>query len=42
MTNLLHGADALAQLQQESTKPILVKFVAPHCPSCETLAPVLE
>jgi thioredoxin 1 len=22
--------------------PIVVKFVAPHCPSCKTLAPVLE
>ncbi len=38
MTN----SNLLSQLQQESTKPILVKFVAPHCPSCETLAPVLE
>ena len=36
------GRDALEHLQQESTNPILVKFVAPHCPSCETLAPVLE
>lgn len=36
------GRDTLQQLQQESEHPILVKFVAPHCPSCETLAPVLE
>lgn len=34
--------NTLEHLQQESTKLILVKFVAPHCPSCETLAPVLE
>ncbi|WP_421654424.1 thioredoxin family protein [Leptothermofonsia sp. ETS-13] len=36
------GRKALQQLQQESKTPILVKFIAPHCPSCETLAPVLE
>jgi thioredoxin-like negative regulator of GroEL len=36
------GREALEQLQQESATPIVVKFVAPHCPSCETLAPVLE
>ena len=36
------GRNTLQQLQQESENPILVKFVAPHCPSCETLAPVLE
>jgi len=36
------GRNPLQQLQQESENPILVKFVAPHCPSCETLAPVLE
>ncbi|MDV2992222.1 MAG: Thioredoxin 1 [Chroococcidiopsis sp. SAG 2025] len=36
------GRNALEQLQQESANPILVKFVAPHCPSCKTLAPVLE
>ncbi len=40
--NLLHGAEVLTQLRQESDKPILIKFVAPHCPSCETLAPILE
>jgi thioredoxin 1 len=36
------GCDALKQLQQTSENPILVKFVAPHCPSCNTLAPVLQ
>lgn len=36
------GRDTLQRLQQESENPILVKFVAPHCPSCETLAPVLQ
>lgn len=35
---------SLTQLQtlQQSDQPILVKFVAPHCPGCETLAPLLE
>ena len=36
------GRKALQQLQQELETPIIVKFSAPHCPSCETLAPVLE
>jgi thioredoxin-like negative regulator of GroEL len=36
------GVSDLTQLQQASENPILVKFVAPHCPSCETLAPVLQ
>jgi thioredoxin 1 len=36
------GRNALQQLRHESDTPILVKFVAPHCPSCETLAPVLQ
>jgi thioredoxin 1 len=36
------GKDALEKLQQESLHLILVKFVAPHCPSCKTLAPILE
>lgn len=36
------GRDSLELLQQESANPILVKFVAPHCPSCKTLAPILE
>ncbi|MEB3180416.1 MAG: thioredoxin domain-containing protein [Nostocaceae cyanobacterium] len=36
------GRDSLEQLQQQSANPILVKFVAPHCPACKTLAPILE
>ena len=36
------GATALEELQQQSKNPILVKFVAPHCAACETLAPLLE
>lgn len=36
------GLDDLAQLRKQTKNPILVKFVAPHCPSCETLAPVLQ
>lgn len=36
------GLSDLTQLQQASENPILVKFVAPHCPSCKTLAPVLQ
>lgn len=36
------GRNSLKQLQQESEALILVKFVAPHCPSCQTLTPVLE
>ncbi len=36
------GKEALEQLMQDAEKPILVKVVAPHCPACETLAPVLE
>ncbi|WP_448572760.1 thioredoxin family protein [Trichothermofontia sp.] len=36
------GRDALHQLQASSEHPILVKFFAPHCSACETLAPVLQ
>lgn len=36
------GLEELQTLQQQSEQPILVKFVAPHCPACETLAPLLE
>lgn len=36
------GGYALQQLQQDFETLIIVKFVAPHCPSCKTLAPVLE
>lgn len=37
-----HGKQALEQFQQDAQNLILVEFVAPHCASCETLAPVLE
>jgi thioredoxin 1 len=33
---------ALTTLQQQSEKPILVKFTAPHCSGCKTLQPILE
>ncbi|KAM3106507.1 thioredoxin family protein [Phormidesmis sp. 146-33] len=33
---------ALSLLQQQSERPILAKFVAPHCGGCITLKPVLE
>jgi thioredoxin 1 len=36
------GRNALQQLMHESDTPIVVKFVAPHCPSCETLTPLLQ
>jgi thioredoxin 1 len=36
------GQAALEWLMQESDLLIIVKFVAPHCPSCETLKPVLH
>lgn len=36
------GRSALEKLQQESKNLILLKLIAPHCPACETLAPVLE
>lgn len=36
------GREILAQLQEQEQQPILVKFVAPHCPSCETLTSLLE
>ncbi len=36
------GVSDLTQLQQASENLILVKFVAPHCPSCKTLSPVLQ
>ncbi len=39
---LMQGRQALEELQKTSEHPILVKFVAPYCPACETLAPVLE
>ncbi|MCA1992074.1 MAG: thioredoxin [Coleofasciculus sp. S288] len=34
------GHKVIQQLQQEFETPIVVKFFAPHCPSCKTLAPV--
>lgn len=36
------GRSAWEMLIQKSDKPILVKFIAPHCSSCVTLKPVLE
>jgi thioredoxin 1 len=36
------GRAALESLMQESDQLIIVKFVAPYCPSCETLKPVLH
>lgn len=38
----LTGRSAFDRLMQESEKLIVAKFVAPHCPSCETLKPVLH
>ena len=32
----------LVSLQKQSEKPILVKFVAPHCAGCMTLKPLIE
>jgi thioredoxin 1 len=36
------GREAFEWLVQESDQLIIVKFVAPYCPSCETLKPVLH
>ncbi|BAZ70254.1 thioredoxin [Fischerella sp. NIES-4106] len=36
------GRAAFEWLMQESNRLIIVKFVAPYCPSCETLKPVLH
>jgi thioredoxin-like negative regulator of GroEL len=36
------GREAFEWLMQESDQLIIVKFVAPYCPSCETLKPVLH
>ncbi|MBE9049658.1 thioredoxin fold domain-containing protein [Nostocales cyanobacterium LEGE 11386] len=36
------GRAAFEWLMQESDQLIIVKFVAPYCPSCETLQPVLH
>ena len=36
------GKAAFDWLMQESNLLILVKFVAPYCPSCKTLSPVLH
>ncbi len=39
---IVEGHEVLTKLQQAPEKLILVKFIAPYCPSCETLAPVLQ
>lgn len=36
------GRLAFEKLKQESTKLIIIDFVAPHCSACKTLKPVLE
>lgn len=36
------GRAAFEWLMQESDQLIIVKFVAPYCPSCKTLKPVLH
>ncbi|MEM7556743.1 MAG: thioredoxin domain-containing protein [Cyanobacteria bacterium P01_A01_bin.84] len=36
------GRPALEWLKQESNRLIIIKFVAPYCPSCKTLQPVLK
>lgn len=36
------GKEAFDWLMQKSDQLIIVKFVAPYCPSCETLKPVLH
>ncbi len=42
MTTTTVSSLPLGQLMQEFDKLIITKFVAPHCPSCETLKPVLH
>jgi thioredoxin 1 len=36
------GKEAFDWLMQKSQQLIIVKFVAPYCPSCKTLKPVLH
>jgi thioredoxin 1 len=36
------GREAFEWLMQESDQLIIVKFVGPYCPSCETLKPVMH
>ncbi|BAZ40597.1 thioredoxin [Calothrix sp. NIES-4101] len=38
----LTGKTAFKWLMQESDRLIILKFVAPHCPGCKTLKPVLN
>lgn len=38
----IEGRQALEILKQQPETPFLVKFVAPYCPSCETLTPLLQ
>ncbi|MBD2346983.1 thioredoxin family protein [Anabaena subtropica] len=39
---LFTGKEAFDWLMQKSDQLIIVKFVAPYCPSCKTLKPVLH
>jgi thioredoxin 1 len=38
----LTGKTAFECLMQESDRLIILKFVAPHCPGCKTLKPLLH
>jgi thioredoxin-like negative regulator of GroEL len=38
----IEGRKALQELMEPANTLFLVKFVAPHCPSCETLTPLLQ
>jgi len=40
--SIVKGRPELEKLMQESNRLIMVKFVAPHCSGCNTLAPLLH